>query len=658
MIDNPPPKNVKQKLKSFEGIFGLVLLGVSILGLIFTLTLPWFSYEITIEYDEDYFHYGFETGENKETHKESYDYSDLDSRSIGNYLENGAVYVLIGFIALIVLSLVYLFGLFSSFLHLPTSMLFLGLDRNEPLSSRHLRSLKSIAALLMWFPTVLIVYGSARFVGTTHLENSNLEENVSVFEMMKITGGYSTACGYLFFILGFLMLGGLCVFYYKLWLKPVVYRAGNNLSLRYVKRISWLSTSTLLLLTLGLILMPVFSIAVVEYNFEGSKTTFYYNDGFFYNVEDSMEEKGTIDREWEDVSDDLSMMFWCLFYGIILCLFSLIGVSIFIANPKYNLARVLQWCMVLVAVAGIIFMIGHIMLWTDIPDLDPPLSQGNDNIEYSFGNNYFPFVFSLLALVGSIWASIVIIPYSIGAYRGVDYGEAAAFGTPEAGTFAEETPGGAPFAGMGRAIKAHKKPVFISIGVVVLLVAGIVIYYIAVPDDGSKGKAGDDNAGVPGDLSGYVFNNGGDSIQGYADETSPITTTIYIEPVNVAYVQFTLYWSDESDADPRHTNQPDEFTLMVENPDGSFSDVRSGSNPLGGEGNIQLEFHLMDPSTPPEEMPDMGGTGDWQVTISVNSGDQEPIIPGPGNLRTFQDRGNDFSMEISYGYYTLPEERN
>ena len=312
--------------------------------------------------------------------------------------------------------------------------------------------------------------------------------------------------------------------------------------------------------------------------------------------------------------------------------------------------------MVLVAVAGIIFMIGHIMLWTDIPDLAPSFSMGDYKVEYSFGNNYFPFIFSLLALVGSVWASVVIIPQSMRTFESVDYGEAAAFGTPEAGTFAEEAPGKTPFAGMGRAIKAHKKPVFISIGVVVLLIAGIVVYYIVVPEDGSSGGPEDDNAGVPADLSGYELITTGESIMDYADENTDYTTTLYIESENVAHVQFILIWWDEPDADVRHTNEPDTFSLFVESPDGNNFHEASGTNPHGSNGAIQLEFTLLDPNDPSNKMPYLNGTGGWQVTISVDSGDHEPLIPDLGGLRTYRDSGNDFTLEIYYEYYSLPEE--
>jgi len=39
------------KAASFEAIFGYVLLGISILGIILTLTVPWYTYEFSLEYE-------------------------------------------------------------------------------------------------------------------------------------------------------------------------------------------------------------------------------------------------------------------------------------------------------------------------------------------------------------------------------------------------------------------------------------------------------------------------------------------------------------------------------------------------------------------------------------------------------------------------------
>ena len=659
MTDNPPPKTVGQKLKSFEGIFGLVLLGVSILGLIFTLTLSWYSYEIKIEEHEDF----------KITYKESYKYSELDdsrqtfgseNEDIPEYYQNGALYVLTGFIILIILCLIFLVGLFSETFSFSVSMIILGVGREGKISSRHFSSLKAIAAFFMWLPTVFIVYGSSRFIGYTRMSNMYLKENSKIPEFNTMTGSYSTVAGYTFFFLGLLMLGGLIFYIVKLWLIPIIRNVQKGYEVTFIKRSSLLISIVVILLTFGFIFMPMFSMLKREYRFdyqdESVHIEYYDTDGWVHSVVEHMEEDGEVKVELQDISTDLALMQWTLLFGLILGLLSLVGIAIYLAEPNYKLAQVMQLCICLLVISTIIFLITHIMLWTDIPDLDPTITFEGYEYDYSFGSNYFPFIFSLLALAGSVWASIIIIPHSIGVFKGVDYGEVTAFGVSEAITPAEGTPRRTPFAGIGRGIKAHKKPVFISIGAVVLIVAGIIIYSIAVPEDESNGGTGNDNAGVPGDLSGYVFNNGGDSIQGYADETSELTTTIYIEPVNVAVVDFMLYWNDEPDADPRHTNEPDSFSLVVESPDGSYHEEISSTNSHGQTGLIVLEFLGIDPSVPPEEMPYTGGTGDWQITISVNSGDQKPIIPGPGNLRTLQDRGNEFSMEISYDYYTLPEE--
>lgn len=161
-------------------------------------------------------------------------------------------------------------------------------------------------------------------------------------------------------------------------------------------------------------------------------------------------------------------------------------------------------------------------------------------------------------------------------------------------------------------------------------------------------RIGKDN--IP-DLSKLVTVKGDPISQdGRADEGADTALKITVEDTNVCEISFTLSWSDEANADGRHTNEPDFFTIQVASPDGSYSSEEDGENAQGGNGNIELSITLFDESNPPKSLPFLNGTGDWKVTISVAAGDQEPLIPDPFGMRTFPDQGNDFDLVTTYSY--------
>jgi len=137
---------------------------------------------------------------------------------------------------------------------------------------------------------------------------------------------------------------------------------------------------------------------------------------------------------------------------------------------------------------------------------------------------------------------------------------------------------------------------------------------------------------------------------GRANEGDDTELKVSIDDTNVCEISFTLSWSDEDDADALHTNEPDTFTIQVESPDGSYSKKDTDSNGQGGSGNIELSITLFDESNPPKSLPFLNGTGAWNIIISVVAGDQEPLIPSPLRFRTYEDKGNDFNLEMSYLY--------
>ena len=636
-----------------------MLLSISILGIIFTLVLPWYSFDITMEYDsetivdidEEFDGISGESG--KITMEESYTYDEVDEKTVGNYLENGATYVLVGFIILLILSLIFILGLFSDFLRLPASMLVFGTKQEEGLSSGHLNSLNSIAALLMWFPATLILCGSSRFIGAERMSETNFVELYSMWGMLDVSGGHTTVCGYLFFFMGLSLLGGLVYYFYKTWLKPVVLSMTDGGGRTYLKRGSIIMIAIVILLTLGLTSMPIFSMVKEEVTVMDENYALFHTDGYFHNVLSSMEDRGVVDKNWEDVADDLSLMQWSLFIGVILSLLVLIGFSINRANPKYTLAPLLQLCILPVIVAGIIIVIGQIMLWVDVGDLGLSVSTDYWAMEFSFGSNYFPFIFSLMALGCAVYGSIITVPHTFRMFKGVDYGEVAGATTGLPATSMADSSGGAPrrtpvYSGFSSGLAARKKPVIVTLGIVAVIVAGILVFFYAIPG-GDSGDEVNVDVNVVFDPDDYGYGTSNPIIlNGYADEGGENYFNYNIEEEMVAGASFRLTWTDEDETGwigsaPNRENQPDSFTMIITSPGGNITVEGSAINAYKEEGLLELYVLI-----PEESISDSEGTGEWEIILLVEAGDHEPKYAGGTK---FIDHGNDFTLEITYNYY-------
>jgi len=105
-------------------------------------------------------------------------------------------------------------------------------------------------------------------------------------------------------------------------------------------------------------------------------------------------------------------------------------------------------------------------------------------------------------------------------------------------------------------------------------------------------------------------------------------------------VTVRLKWVDEPNADSRHTNQPDALSLSV---DSAFA----SGNDENEEGEVILNF------TAPEKEPWDSQGKTWNITVTcVSAGDQTPLIPDPGGLRTKTDGGNNFNVIVTYHFLT------
>jgi MFS family permease len=138
---------------------------------------------------------------------------------------------------------------------------------------------------------------------------------------------------------------------------------------------------------------------------------------------------------------------------------------------------------------------------------------------------------------------------------------------------------------------------------------------------------------------------------GQSNEGEDKIETNEIKEENVKSVPFPLTWEDEPNSDSRHTNEPDEFTLTVESPDGENPDPESGANPQGGQGSLSITI-----THDPYIDPFLNGTGFYNITITCdNCGDQVLFRPSAG-LQDEADNSNSWELAIEYEYYQKKEE--
>jgi len=652
------------KAASFEAIFGYVLLGISILGIILTLTVPWYTYEISIEYEGLHEYRGSPGNEVSVSQKGSYTYSEIGERDGGpdsygtesKYMENGARYVLWGFILLILLSILYLLGLLGSSFRTSASILSLGVGKTDTLNMGHRRSLKLIAILSMWVPAAMVAYGASRFIGYTRALSSNVIESSKSPFYVSLTGDYGSPAGYIMFITGIIILGGVSFYFFKFWLKPLQPHGSKRGGISSATKSANMLSIVVALVTLGYIIMPMFSIITTEEHvgIDGNtfRFEFYNTDGGVHDLIYLMEEEGVMILEWEEISSDLYMMQWALFAGMVLSILSLMGIAITLANPKHILGLLMQNSIYLIFIAAIIFLIGQIMLWSDIPGLTSTVATTSDewSRKFSYGNNYFPFITYLLAIPATVVGCVYLTPFTLQIVRSKEYaGRGAYSGT---GAYTETIPL-EPYAGGGFSdlFREHRKPIIACLCIITLIVAGILVYsFVDFGDEGGSSvnvnvqlfNVDDFNL-----VEGSVW-----VLEDYATEEQDYTFVYEIDEPNVSSVYFLLTWTDEEDTGwigpaPNHENQPDTFTIIAENPSTGLASGASGSNSHGQEGFVELIVPISI-----ESVPSLNGTGGWNITLWVVAGDHEPV--GPGAFK-FLDNGNDFTLEVSYTYY-IPRE--
>lgn len=136
-------------------------------------------------------------------------------------------------------------------------------------------------------------------------------------------------------------------------------------------------------------------------------------------------------------------------------------------------------------------------------------------------------------------------------------------------------------------------------------------------------------------------------ITGTSTENTPTEKQEAIAEENINTITFTLTWTDEA-AGTGFENDPDEFTLEVESPNGESDSDGPSFNSPGGQGSLSVSFSFSSDKDPFED-----GTGTYNVTIICGDcGDQH----GPFGFITQPDNGNNWELLIEYNYYQEKEE--
>jgi hypothetical protein len=117
------------------------------------------------------------------------------------------------------------------------------------------------------------------------------------------------------------------------------------------------------------------------------------------------------------------------------------------------------------------------------------------------------------------------------------------------------------------------------------------------------------------------------------------------------WINITLTWTDEPDSGVRFTNEPDQFGLRLEGPEGQSDETSLSINTPGGQGSVSLNFQV-------EHGEDnwTAGSGTWNIwVVCGDCGNQKPII-SIFDLREQEDGGNSWEYTIDVIYFMTEED--
>jgi len=212
---------------------------------------------------------------------------------------------------------------------------------------------------------------------------------------------------------------------------------------------------------------------------------------------------------------------------------------------------------------------------------------------------------------------------------------------------------GAPASAMAAptdAVKAAPKPLKLGSGlimdlkitplVVIILIPLLIFSAVGMPTDRFYNDQ-------PDEYPHWFFLSPGTlgSQSGTSDENTDQTLTVVINQTNIVNVTVTLTWTDEPAPYPRYVNQPDEFGVRIDGPDGTTAESGMDANPSGSDGTVSATI-----TRDGTNLTGDTASGAYNITIQMGNAGDSKLRNGPGVI-VFTDSGNAWSLEITYDFY-------
>lgn len=199
--------------------------------------------------------------------------------------------------------------------------------------------------------------------------------------------------------------------------------------------------------------------------------------------------------------------------------------------------------------------------------------------------------------------------------------------------------------------------IIILVGVVILLAAGAALAVFQVPSPQMPINQQTNTGSVA--VTWTVKNASLPSLSDYAPKGVPYSMELQINQTNLRTVMFNLRWVDDRTSLLRLRGL-DTLSLLITGPDGSQYAAQAKSARFSRSGNFTIEVPVgaVPPSIRTIEASsvqearrilaqrfsnDTWAGKDINITVTVDIGERFPM--------RFRDRGNDFTIDISYSYY-------
>lgn len=205
--------------------------------------------------------------------------------------------------------------------------------------------------------------------------------------------------------------------------------------------------------------------------------------------------------------------------------------------------------------------------------------------------------------------------------------------------------------------------IIIIVGVLILLIAGagVALYSPSVTPPSTPSQ--EQSTWMTYSVTWHTVNASLSQIEGNAPKGTGVSTPVTINQANLKSVSFRLQWVDDKALLRRFGL--DTLTLSIKTPDNkttSFSD-KSASRSKAGDFSINVSTKLVPPKRiqanntqdAEKRLEAMFKSTSWtnkpiNVTVTVKIGERFPL--------RFRDKGNHFTLDVNYSYYSFTFKEN